>query len=127
MSLCVIFFLMSRPPPRSTRTDALVPYATLFRSDVAESLHHAFRTVHAEEFAPGVDRGVPEVVDITVTAGRTGSRPGCGPCDQGVVTGARSEEHTSERQSLMRISYAYLCLKKKKYSKHDVHPLMCDS
>src|SRR3546814_17536513 len=82
----LFFFLMSRPPPRSTRTDTLFPYTTLFRSGRL-----------------GVGAGVALVV-----AGD--------PVDdalEGVVDG-RSEEHTSELQSLMRISYAVFCLKKKK-------------
>src|SRR3546814_2165510 len=88
LSLC-FFFLMIRRPPRSTRTDTLFPYTTLFRS----------RCRHG---APYLDRqrGGPGLA-----AGRAGERP-CRP--------GRSEEHTSELQSLMRISYAVFCLKKKK-------------
>src|SRR3546814_1520194 len=81
---------MIRRPPRSTRTDTLVPYTTLFRS-------------------PGrrLGRGdrVPECGDL---AGGGESEP-----VEGRAAG-RSEEHTSELQSLMRISYAVFCLKKKK-------------
>src|SRR3546814_12587272 len=82
------FFLMIRRPPRSTRTDTLFPYTTLFRSH-----------------QPAVARAPP--------AGRDAG------CDHLVraadhVPAARSEEHTSELQSLMRISYAVFCLKKKK-------------
>src|SRR3546814_21144456 len=76
----VFFFLMIRRPPRSTRTDTLFPYTTLFRSSAAST----------RSCAP--------------STGRTPSA--CAP--------ARSEEHTSELQSLMRISYAVFCLKKKK-------------
>src|SRR3546814_16348765 len=76
----LFFFLMIRRPPRSTRTDTLFPYTTLFRS-------------------------------------RRGGRAAKGrdPPDQGSADrrGPRSEEHTSELQSLMRISYAVFCLKKK--------------
>src|SRR3546814_3811658 len=81
----VLFFLMIRRPPRSTRTDALFPYTTLFRSAGA-----------TRSDRPAWPR--PWWLD----AGRRRNRPG------------RSEEHTSELQSLMRISYAVFCLKKKK-------------
>src|SRR3546814_1071705 len=77
-----IFFLMIRRPPRSTRTDTLFPYTTLFRS-VFRSLDH--RAIGAEREPAGLQD--------------------------------RSEEHTSELQSLMRISYAVFCLKKKKQDK----------
>src|SRR3546814_7363833 len=78
---------MIRRPPRSTRTDTLFPYTTLFRS---------FRLEHH---------------DTSVVPG--GSQPVAQ--EEGMVgpEGARSEEHTSELQSLMRISYAVFCLKKK--------------
>src|SRR3546814_4724961 len=80
---------MIRRPPRSTRTDTLFPYMTLFRSSA--------------------DRSV-QVVD--------GGLGGCGPIGSCVIggwgpSGSRSEEHTSELQSLMRISYAVFCMKKK--------------
>src|SRR3546814_1560939 len=77
----LFFFLMIRRPPRSTRTDTLFPYTTLFRSIRSD-------------------------------------RPLLGPAGQcrsgGLRAAGRSEEHTSELQSLMRISYAVFCLKKKK-------------
>src|SRR3546814_3508938 len=78
----IFFFLMIRPPPRTTRTDTLFPYTTLFRSTLAGLM--------AEKLS-----GRP------LEAG------------QGVTLKGRSEEHTSELQSLMRISYAVFCLKKK--------------
>src|SRR3546814_7886358 len=87
-----LFFLMIRRPPRSTRTDTLFPYTTLFRSRRrAGRRWHPLAAVRAvlRLWRAGVF-GVP------------------------VVRGARSEEHTSELQSLMRISYAVFCLKKKK-------------
>src|SRR3546814_9039928 len=119
---------MIRRPPRSTRTYTLFPYTTLFRSrrlcgtdlDVeretapvpdrvgAEFLHRRARSLGIERgrlFAPngGAARDAENVIDLV--------RPA-----QPVVVGkiARSEEHTSELQSLMRISYAVFCLKKKK-------------
>src|SRR3546814_3042644 len=86
-----VFFLMIRRPPRSTRTDTLFPYTTLFRSDGA---------AHRDGRGPGrADDAAP---------GRRGRRGG----GNGLHV-LRSEEHTSELQSLMRISYAVFCLKKK--------------
>src|SRR3546814_5729459 len=87
MHLLVFFFLMIRRPPRSTRTDTLFPYTTLFRS--------AFRRRR-----PGVDDPRLPAVPRNAAPRRRVRR--------------RSEEHTSELQSLMRISYAVFCLKKKK-------------
>src|SRR3546814_16123268 len=96
MLCCLFFFLMIRRPPRSTRTDTLFPYTTLFRSDAA--------------LLQGLDLGRVDVQahDFVAHVGQAGAR------DQSDV--ARSEEHTSELQSLMRISYAVFCLKKKKPS-----------
>src|SRR3546814_948057 len=86
---------MIRRPPRSTRTDTLFPYTTLFRSR-------------------------PSVARLTIRLSSPRQR------ERGVVAGlradravlVRSEEHTSELQSLMRISYAVFCLKKKKNIKY---------
>src|SRR3546814_15669682 len=109
----VSFFLMIRRPPRSTRTDTLFPYTTLFRSGGRG----------------GRARRAPELPRIARSAG-----PRLWRQSDGVVAGssdrlrgqvrdahqsseddhARSEEHTSELQSLMRISYAVFCLKNKK-------------
>src|SRR3546814_4860423 len=84
---------MIRRPPRSTRTDTLFPYTTLFRSKRAP----------APRRAAAQGRKTP---NPTRTPHRNHSRH----------AGDRSEEHTSELQSLMRISYAVFCLKKKKKS-----------
>src|SRR3546814_8518102 len=92
---------MIRRPPRSTRTDTLFPYTTLFRS-----LEAAGVDADADRAAVGLGRvdhfvdplGRADIAGIDAQAGRT----------------RRSEEHTSELQSLMRISYAVFCLKKKK-------------
>src|SRR3546814_20875106 len=88
-------FLLLRRPPRSTRTATLFPYTTLFRSNslgiqLGAGASHAARLVL------------------------------CRPCNYGIQGqgAARSEEHTSELQSLMRISYAVFCLKKKKADSH---------
>src|SRR3546814_1554029 len=86
-----LFFLMIRRPPRSTRTDTLFPYTTLFRS----SSRRPFR----------MDRSRPASMGLTHTS--TPSK-------------RRSEEHTSELQSLMRLSYAVFCLKKKTCEKHEM-------
>src|SRR3546814_5693095 len=99
LSLIVIFFLMIRRPPRSTRTDTLFPYTTLFRSARARRR----RAVRGRGRHPRVSDGA--------------RRPAAGaplpPAGAGAGAG-RSEEHTSELQSLMRISYAVFCLKKQK-------------
>src|SRR3546814_3630584 len=89
----LFFFLMIRRPPRSTRTDTLFPYTTLFRSPTIDELR--------AKWLPGM-AWVAEL-DGQV-AGWTAIQP----------VSDRSEEHTSELQSLMRISYAVFCLKKKK-------------
>src|SRR3546814_16072485 len=80
----LFFFLMIRRPPRSTRTDTLFPYTTLFRSG---QVHLARRPHHAGGARRRLERSRHR---------------------------GRSEEHTSELQSLMRISYAVFCLKQKK-------------
>src|SRR3546814_10553354 len=102
-----VFFLMIRRPPRSTRTDTLFPYTTLFRSLAIHCLRVPFRPNRAA----AVD-GL--LIDVGIANERT--------FDGGIVqrlvgAEARSEEHTSELQSLMRISYAVFCLKKKKQNK----------
>src|SRR3546814_14887140 len=91
---CYFFFLMIRRPPRSTRTDTLFPYTTLFRSRSPDK-----RRAAPPPTARCRDRGT----EIRCARGPTLRRPA-----------PRSEEHTSELQSLMRISYAVFCLKKKK-------------
>src|SRR3546814_7172829 len=81
MCCLLVFFVMIRRPPRSTRTDTLFPYTTLFRS-------------------------MPVLTSMLIIA--------CAPNWIASPAAARSEEHTSELQSLMRISYAVFCLTKKK-------------
>src|SRR3546814_10617454 len=102
-SLCFCF-LMIRRPPRSTRTDTLFPYTTLFRS-----AHQAPR-----ERGHDWSRG-PRQDDADGGA----DEDRCGAFRRR-VQGVRSEEHTSELQSLMRISYAVFCLKKKKINQDTV-------
>src|SRR3546814_1639978 len=89
---------MIRRPPRSTRTDTLFPYTTLFRSSDLSSV--------GPEMMRGVRASSIRIESTSSTMAKLKGR--CTIC--------RSEEHTSELQSLMRISYAVFCLKKKKTS-----------
>src|SRR3546814_7304144 len=93
---------MRRLPPRSTRTDTLFPYTTLFRSDRDDPLP-CLAPYMVE--AIGVPSGATSLHRFRWKATGEGKVP---------VEVPRSEEHTSELQSLMRISYAVFCLKKKK-------------
>src|SRR3546814_1535722 len=121
-----LVFLMIRRPPRSTRTDTLFPYTTLFRSVIAGIRDRSDprsaagvrktdqgiratrcgtdrrRNAHVFAAAHHARRQLPEPQHARPVSGRRGRRL-CG----------RSEEHTSELQSLMRISYAVFCLNKK--------------
>src|SRR3546814_9732156 len=98
---------MIRLPPRSTRTDTLFPYTTLFRSIpwvFKASFDKANRSSMHSYRGPGMDAGLKIFEEIKKAFN----------CP--IITDVhepRSEEHTSELQSLMRISYAVLCLKKK--------------
>src|SRR3546814_1275989 len=104
---------MIRRPPRSTRTDTLFPYTTLFRSKLADAL--AFR----DQARMSCQRPRAALALPPARCDRDEVRPGKRQRKQ-VARGhaLRSEEHTSELQSLMRISYAVFCLKKKK--KHTI-------
>src|SRR3546814_8619799 len=110
---------MIRRPPRSTRTDTLFPYTTLFRS-VLRTRHHEsvdrsdidhargiFRRGCRPQLRQQLLRQEEDCLDIDV-------ENLVEACGRKIVDGSRSEEHTSELQSLMRISYAVFCLKKKK-------------
>src|SRR3546814_2079757 len=119
---------MIRRPPRSTRTDTLFPYTTLFRAvNLLEPILELddtvaeFRTVD-DHFAIGIVEDVEDLLgDIAVIDVHMDQAPLEAGCHQLAVFGSvahikgnlRSEEHTSELQSLMRISYAVFCLKKK--------------
>src|SRR3546814_1966213 len=125
---CVCFFLMIRRPPRSTRTDTLFPYTTLFRSpddlrrdrdfsrDALCAVPHvspvarrlslvAVRIARARDIAPLFQPVRGDRIHAAAARARD-ERLGAKGCN-------RSEEHTSELQSLMRLSYAGFCLKKK--------------
>src|SRR3546814_6778286 len=101
---------MIRRPPRSTRTDTLFPYTTLFRSNVSpEGRFQSHVEAEVEDVA---------VLDDVLLALRPHLAGFLGAilaaaADEVLVGDGRSEEHTSELQSLMRISYAVFCLKKK--------------
>src|SRR3546814_1127735 len=102
---------MIRRPPRSTRTDTLFPYTTLFRSPSS-----ACKT----RYELTAMRATPQYSYCLSASTLDTTHPRCWrpmACVIGRTRcyGARSEEHTSELQSLMRISYAVFCLKKKKY------------
>src|SRR3546814_6553984 len=112
---------MIRRPPRSTRTDTLFPYTTLFRSSdridylvepgsrprtIAQTMNKA--GIHVNEDA------------FVILARLTGQDKQLQAGAYEAVQGDRSEEHTSELQSLMRISYAVFCLKKKKTQEDNI-------
>src|SRR3546814_8191364 len=94
---------MIRRPPRSTRTDTLFPYTTLFRSHRTPGVPALAGLIAGENCEIGVVRAH---ICASRHAGSLGQRS------------VRSEEHTSELQSLMRISYAVFCLKKKMKHSH---------
>src|SRR3546814_18322910 len=112
-SVCFcFFFLMIRRPPRSTRTDTLFPYTTLFRSI-------GRRAGGASGDEEDDERGktdAPPSKFKEQAAGQQGCHPQCrceaGHANTGSVGLSRSEEQTSELQSLIRISYAVFCIKK---------------
>src|SRR3546814_6449701 len=105
-SSLVLVCVMIRRPPRSTRTDTLFPYTTLFRSNGACTGKAAGGDADRDPVRRNIDRdqagGGKEEEDFGAA----------GIVDDGLPQCLRSEEHTSELQSLMRISYAVFCLKK---------------
>src|SRR3546814_3909938 len=105
---------MVRRPPRSTRTDTLFPYTTLFRSAGGDADAVPLRAARA--FDQGAAQAFGDFDRIVqVVVGQAGHEfLAAESRQQRVVRAQRSEEHTSELQSLMRISYAVFCLKKKK-------------
>src|SRR3546814_11303322 len=99
----VVFFLMLRRPPRSTRTDTLFPYTTLFRSDKPAILAAARKIA-----------GLGFTIVATSGTARYLTDAGIAVEEVNKVAQGKIGRHTSELQSLMRISYAVFCLKKKK-------------
>src|SRR3546814_9777473 len=104
---------MIRRPPRSTRTDTLFPYTTLFEGDFSLRFHLAPPVLARRDPRTGIPR------KLTLGPGmeKVFSLLAHGKILRGTwldIFSYRSEEHTSELQSLMRISYAVFCLKKKK-------------
>src|SRR3546814_6468902 len=126
----LFLFLMIRRPPRSTRTDTLFPYTTLFRSvdDAAQGITDIVRGCDLLDSTPrqiALQRALglptPNYAHVPVLLGADGRKLSKSERSDGIDSGdtiallnrLRSEEHTSELQSLMRISYSVFCLKKK--------------
>src|SRR3546814_10355999 len=117
MILLFFFVLMIRLPPRSTRTDTLFPYTTLFRSAPSPPAASARTRQGPHKPSSHWGRARPNAGACpprSRRAPRCRHRPEPAPNN-------RSEEHTSELQSLMRISYAVFCLKKKKTHNNKSH------
>src|SRR3546814_1148172 len=112
---------MIRRPPRSTRTDTLFPYTTLFRSAEVRDWQELWAVLDARLGRPVLQHLFVQPEDGFI-----------GPAERRLCWSAsrRSEEHTSELQSLMRISYAVFCLKKKKqiqiypYTRHSQYQII---
>src|SRR3546814_2640808 len=115
---------MNRRPPRSTRTDTLFPYTTLFRSLVGGCVAGLETTAlvdrNVDQHAAALHRRDHFAGD-KLGGGRARNKHGADH-QLGLAHGLRSEEHTSELQSLMRISYAVFCLKKKNTKKKEKQP-----
>src|SRR3546814_2711420 len=109
---------MIRRPPRSNRTDTLFPYTTLFRSLSSSSQSAVMARGGARR--PSCGRTFSWSVRSRQKMSAAAVCRASGPMAK-AMSGTRSEEHTSELQSLMRISYAAFCLKKKKQEYHTVH------
>src|SRR3546814_2743803 len=106
---------MIRRPPRSTRTDTLFPYPTLFRSPSSSAIWLAVSPFSHMVRRFSMRSSVQDIPVSSSLAQRTGPRRGTGDRTGSPPPACpRSEEHTSELQSLMRISYAVFCLNKKK-------------
>src|SRR3546814_5848757 len=113
--LICVFILMIRRPPRSTRTDTLFPYTTLFRSHIlATGLAFADRVFQSKHLEGKVGRRVDHPPEVNLQDDDSARRF----VRERIV---RSEEHTSELQSLMRISYAVFCLIKKKKTQNLIY------
>src|SRR3546814_9819040 len=118
---------MIRRPPRSTRTDTLFPYTTLFRSQLAVLEDDTNQTVvvvdrlltelsddiRRQSAYVGIERQDLNAMAVAIKHGEL--------FGTSLANRTRSEEHTSELQSLMRISYAVFCLQKKNTTKRIIH------
>src|SRR3546814_10267771 len=116
---------MIRRPPRATRTDTLLPSTTLFRSMAAGLQYDVDRRTAGQQRLQIIQRKIGQreinaLPLLFVLQAGTGTRAGRHPAHR-IETDLRSEEHTSELQSLMRISYAVFCLKKKKQIQIHTH------
>src|SRR3546814_9479129 len=105
---------MIRRPPRSTRTDTLFPYTTLFRSAELRSARAEVQLIEGARIGDVTVSASPTVAVSLLPRAVLGLKKGRPEIRVHIE---RSEEHTSELQSLMRISYAVFCLKKKKIQK----------
>src|SRR3546814_4099528 len=111
---------MYRRPPRSTRTATLFPSTTLFRSSRFRAVSRQTSTIGRHDNRRSVtlvnhaERAVPVLVSVSPERFGDARQRLRGRLGRRAIVGQRSEEHTSELQSLMRISYAVFCLKKKK-------------
>src|SRR3546814_9112834 len=111
---------MIRRPPRSTRTDTLFPYTTLFRSSPFHRLRHRRRIIGDRMGQHGgvglrmrhVEGAAQRVAELVVQRDARRAQDAAG--EPAAIERVRSDEHTSELQSLMRHSYAVFCLKKKR-------------
>src|SRR3546814_4614189 len=138
----MFFFVMIRRPPRSTRTDTPFPYTTLFRSAAAEdpaaaeaariaSIRRSYYDTPQHRRAMIAERQYPPLLDpkaLRFIGQQTFCHVACQQDHYANVAKIniqhRSEEHTSELQSLMRISYAVFCLKKKNNTTMNRHSNM---
>src|SRR3546814_2462146 len=117
---------MKRRPPRSTRTDTLFPYTTLFRS-LSLRVEGRVLASNMDDFRAGADAflaRLPKANDLRTDqdfANADAAAKACADAED------RSEEHTSELQSLMRISYAVFCLTKKTISSIVVSTLLSNT
>src|SRR3546814_3197062 len=113
----LFFFFMIRRPPRSTRTDTLFPYTTLFRSGV--DVDGLVKDIIPARLIPVIPRTKTGISHDNIQLRQFLHQIFAGLAVTHIKRN-RSEEHTSELQSLMRISYAVFCLKKKKTYKTKV-------
>src|SRR3546814_5350397 len=106
---------MKRRPPISTRTDTLFPYTTLFRSDGLgpQPTSSVLSPAAGLLSKPEPDQRVMATQSDSLAVSDDAWWEGRSAVEHGMVVSCRSEEHTSELQSLMRTSYAVFCLKKK--------------